>query len=138
MPSHELRKQYQVRADPLFHLELEYLRTHLKPLTNVRLDNTMMMKVALSTLVRDLDDIRKMDDGDTKEMRGLLLGSQLRNAGHTRPTGVRIEDIEQNPTLTLRELNKAAIARGRDELLDRMGTRKHHNPQETTQDGHQD
>jgi hypothetical protein len=111
MPSHELRKQYQVRADPLFHLELEYLRTHLAPLTNVAIDNTMLMRVALSSLVRELDDQRLMEPGDTKEMRGLFLGMKLREAMSTRTTLVPMSDIEAHPERTLRDHNRAALER---------------------------
>jgi hypothetical protein len=111
MPSHELRKQYQVRADPVFHLELEYLRTHLQPLTNVRLDNTMLLKTALTSLTRELDDLRQMEPGDTKEMRGLFLGMKLRESMTTRTTLVPISDIEAHPERTLRDHNRAALER---------------------------
>jgi hypothetical protein len=103
--------QYGIRADPQMAIELAYLRQTLAPLVDIRIDTTMLVRVAVSTLVRYIDDIREIDDTDTRTMRELLLANWLRNAGHLRDSLVKPGDLETNPERTFRRHQKEALER---------------------------
>lgn len=107
------------RPDGLAEVELAYLKPRLAQLTKgaaatgIVVDQTMVVRCALSALVKHLDAINAIEDPEEREMKQLLLGSQLRGAAHGRRSKVPMADLEAHPGATWAELDKLVADRAR-------------------------